>query len=139
MSTSPFVTPALTLLFLAGASLPAQDARKDAHGDALPPGAITRLGSVQFRHPDTITAVAFSPDGKTLFAAGADKAIRVWDPDTGRLRRTVQGHTEEVRGLAVTPDGKSLVSAGLDRSLRVWDLRTFEQSEELEKHEDCIE
>src|SRR5947199_7013693 len=136
MSTSPFVTPALTLLFLAGASLPAQDVRKDCHGDPLPPGAITRLGSVRFRHPDAVTAVAFSPDGKTLFAAGADRGIRVWDPDTGRLRRTLQGHTEEVRGLAVTPDGKSLISAGLDSTLRLWDLKKFEDSEWVSKHED---
>src|SRR5262245_11744286 len=125
----------LLLILLCGLSLHAEEpARKDVNGEPLPVGAVARLGSGRFRHPDTITALAYSPDGKLLFAAGPDKVIRVWDVASARVARTLKGHTEEVRGLAVTPEGKQLVSTGLDHSLRLWDLKEFKVVEERERH-----
>ena len=40
-------------------------------------------------HSNTIWALAFSPDGKTLASGSADQTVRFWDPATGRLRRTL--------------------------------------------------
>src|SRR4051812_7855582 len=65
--------------------------------DALPPGAIARLGSYRFYHGIYIEAIAVSPDGKWLATAGmvptdgADgrgSAVHVWDAATGDLLRT---------------------------------------------------
>src|SRR4051812_26405761 len=101
---------------------PVVPAKKDLHGDPLPHGAVSRLGSLRLRHAGTVCALAFTPDGKTLASAGADLVIRLWDPATGREKAHLAGHTEEVRSLAITPDGKTLVSAGLDHKVRIWDL-----------------
>lgn len=50
------------------------------------------------------TALAFSPDGQRLIAAGADSAVRVWDSTTGDLLATRQ-FPSPVDDLAVRADG----------------------------------
>jgi WD40 repeat protein len=60
-------------------------------------------------------ALAFSPDGKTLVAAG-QRSVAVWDVP-GRKWREADFQVTEVRGLAFAPDGKSLAvshKGGLD-------------------------
>ena len=54
----------------------------DRHGDALPKGAVARLGSIRFRGPAT-WGLGYSGDGKRLLAPDA-KVIRVWDAETGK-------------------------------------------------------
>ena len=63
-------------------------------------------------HTDSVFAVAFSPDGKTLASGSFDKTIKLWDVATGKEIRTLAGHTKEVVSVAFSPDGKRLASAG---------------------------
>jgi WD40 repeat protein len=70
-----------------------------------------------------VTALAFAPDGETLYAAGWDKVVRVWqrDPKTGRFvaQRTAYrvpigpGLSGAINALALSPDGKWLAVGGL--------------------------
>ena len=69
-------------------------------------------------HRDLIYRVAWSGDGKFLYAAGGDKRIGVIDASTGRIVRFLEGHTGPVLALAVR--GDLLVSGGADRTIRVW-------------------
>ena len=69
-----------TLVVIAMASLAAAT-RAD---EPLPNGAIARLGITALRHNHTISALAFSADGKRLASASWDKTARVWDTATGR-------------------------------------------------------
>ena len=50
----------------------------------------------------------------------------MWDLESGRELRTLEGHSDWVTGVAVTPDGKRAVSASEDNTLKVWDLETGE-------------
>lgn len=71
---------------------------------------------------DCVFAVAFSPDGKTLAAAGADRAIRVWNVETGKLLATIEDHADWILDLAFSPDGKKLASASRDKTAKVFDV-----------------
>jgi WD40 repeat protein len=78
--------------------------------------------------------VAFSADGATLAAACSDGLIRLWDVASGRLRRTLSGHTDAVGRLAFTPDGRTLASLGHDNVLNLWHLGTGQQLFALDAH-----
>ncbi len=65
-----------------------------------------------------VISAAVSPD-LTLLAIGGtlDKAITLWNVETGKPIRVMTGHTGEVYDLAFSPDGKHLVSGGA----RAWE------------------
>jgi WD40 repeat protein len=62
-----------------------QGPRTDLYGDALPAGALARLGTLRWRQASPVNYVAFTADGKALLTATADGAIRLWDRDTGKV------------------------------------------------------
>ena len=68
--------------------------------------------------------MAVTPDGRRAISASDDQTLRVWDLDTGKTVRTLQGHSSWVHAVAVTPDGRRAISASDDQTLRVWDLDT---------------
>jgi WD40 repeat protein len=104
----------------------AEQARTDAVGDLLPPGAMVRLGTVRFRHGFGIQSVAFSPDGKKVAAGGNGLTISLWDAATGKEVRSFRKVLYSTH-VAFSPDGKVLASAHWRDSVVVlWDASTGE-------------
>ncbi|CUU60699.1 WD domain-containing protein, G-beta repeat-containing protein [Parafrankia irregularis] len=77
-------------------------------------------------HTDWVTAVAFSPNGRTLASGGRDRAVRLWDVSDPfhphQLGSPLLGHTDGITSVAFSPDGRTLVSAGKDSAVRRWDV-----------------
>jgi WD40 repeat protein len=74
--------------------------------------------------PLPLSALAYSPDGKTLATAQHGAAIRLWDADTGTPKggREGSGHDRGVSALYWHPGGEKLFSVGEDETVRTWDV-----------------
>jgi WD40 repeat protein len=72
---------------------------------------------------DSVTSVAFSPDGSLLAAGSLDNTVQLWDVASGEpVGRPLIGHTGGVNAVAFSPDGRLLASASDDTTIRIWDI-----------------
>jgi WD40 repeat protein len=72
--------------------------------DAVTGAALQTLGD----HSDTVTSVAFSPDGKQVVSESIYETVRVWDAVTGAALQTFEGHSGSVTSVAFSPGGNLL-------------------------------
>ena len=66
--------------------------------------------------------VAFSRDSRLVARGSSDKAVRLWDVKTGKLVRSLIGHTRLVNRVAFSPDGTTIASGDLGGSTLLWEL-----------------
>src|SRR5262245_49657979 len=59
-------------------------------------------------HSSSVTVAAFSPDGRYLASAGLDKAIKLWEVESGRELRAFTGHDSPIEAIVFLPDGQRL-------------------------------
>ena len=85
------------------------------------------------QHNGAVNSISFSPDGKMIASASADKTIKLWSLD-GTLPKSLSGHTGIVNSVSFSPDGTLIASASDDKTVKLWKidgtlLRTFEGHE----------
>lgn len=90
---------------------------------ATPDGALTR--EVQITETP-VTALAVSPNGKHIAAAGIRGAIAIVAADSLHIERTLVGPGLPVWSLAFTTDSRELLTGGSDRVIRRWNVTTGE-------------
>jgi WD40 repeat protein len=84
-------------------------------------------------HNDSVQAVAFSPDGKTIaLGSFGRKTIRLWNVLTGRNCTTLYAPAD-VHCLAFSPNGKKL-AAGTLSAIMLWDLPAAKKRATLSGH-----
>lgn len=72
---------------------------------------------------DVVLAAAFSADGKTVVAGGADRTARAVRADGKELWRAAV-HSDWVTAAAVSPDGRFVATASKDRTVKVLEAAT---------------
>ena len=102
----------------------ANNTRVTPNGDTYPTVCRNTESVPSYTTNYKVNSAAWSPDGKFIASASSDGTIRLWDPETGEYRATLEGHNGRVNTAAWSPDGKTIASAGCDGTIRIWDVAT---------------
>lgn len=117
--------------------------------------AVGRYGEVKLLNPVTravvrkltgfkgkANAVAFSPDGATVYAAGGEAGIvgivKSWKTSDGAPLQSFEGHLDAAYALAVSPDGKMIATGAYDQKIRLWDVATGKEIALLKGHNGVV-
>ena len=91
---------------------------------------------------EDVRAVAFSPDGKLLAAAGGLPArggeVMIWDVEKRAPLRTIAGHADCIYAVEFAPDGKSIATASYDKLIKLWDVESGKEIRTLKDHIDAV-
>src|SRR5947209_2571721 len=69
-------------------------------GKSAPPSAVTPASAdLLMAHTEAVTAVAFSPDGKTLATASLDGTVCLYDLATAMVKAVFRKHAQQVHSL----------------------------------------
>ena len=86
-----------------------------------------------------VNCAAFAMDGSWLASGGSDNAILIWETESGRQLRALNGHKGYIRSLAISADGQSLASGSNDRTIKVWNVGEGRELFTLSGHEGPVE
>jgi WD40 repeat protein len=83
-------------------------------------------------HAGWVRDLVATPDGTRLVSCGDDMLVKLWEADTGKAIRsleghakvTPQGHVTALYALAVSPDGKHVASGDRIGAVNVWEVET---------------
>jgi WD40 repeat protein/mono/diheme cytochrome c family protein len=89
-------------------------------------------------HTDSVTAAAFSADGKRVLSGGDDRTLRLWEADSAKDIQVCRGCEGGVRGVAFSPDGKHVLSGAADATVRLWEIETGKDQRDFRKHADSV-
>lgn len=93
--------------------------------------ADTRETTKVLEHPEEVTDVTITPDGRYIVSSSVDGAVSsskvgtsyIWDAESGARLRQIGGHQSAVNAVAVTSDGNHIVTGSSDWTMRIWELR----------------
>lgn len=89
-------------------------------------------------HRGQVFAVAWSPSGDELVTGASSGEVKLWDPLTGELKRTLQADGGAVRCLAWSADGVFVASASDDGALQIWNVTERSGLRMIRSHKGAI-
>ncbi len=86
-----------------------------------------------YGHTDTVTSLAFHPDGKTFASGSMDKTVRIWDVETQNCLKILEGYDSWISSVVYSPDGNLIASSSWkDSRIILWSPVTGKMLDSLE-------
>lgn len=89
-------------------------------------------------HTQTITQIAWSPDGHIIASPSEDHTIRLWDKKSGECLQTLSGHADTINSVAWSPNSRMLASASDDATIKLWKTQTGQYPKTLKEHRAAV-
>ncbi len=84
-----------------------------------------KLTTLKTKTESAVTAVAFTPDGRSLITGDAGGQVHLWDvtdPEKTKEGVLLGSNVGAVSALTLSADGRTLATGGADGSIKLWDL-----------------
>lgn len=75
-------------------------------------------------HTDSVRSLSWGPDDSKFVSGADDSTMKIWDFDSAREIRTLEGHGWDVKCVDWHPTKGLLVSGSKDNLVKFWDPRT---------------
>ena len=85
-----------------------------------------------------VTGVEVSTGGLGVVTSSEGSSVTVWETDTGKVRRQLEGHLGQVYTARMFPSGVVVLSSGADMRLKIWSATTGECPVTLTGHTQAV-
>jgi WD40 repeat protein len=74
------------------------------------------------QHKQDVWTAIYSPDGKFILTASADKTAKLWSLDSNNTDIELSNHTGQVNTASFSSDSKKIVTSSDDGTVKVWNI-----------------
>ncbi len=100
---------------------------------SVTPIAIAQAPRSLSGHADGIWSLGLSSDGMTMMSLGLDKRLLLWDAQTGKVIREINGGAKsDMEAVALSPDARLIAINSADKTLGLWDAQTGQPVRQLD-------
>ncbi len=120
--------------------IPMAELNAAGHGDSsmAPPQLVATIGNSSWKSGGEIAGLDVSADQRTIVSTSTDGVVTVWDPATGRLRKTFQTGLQQINSVRLDRTGNLLLLCSANRLASLWDLTAQMQLRQFNGHSHSV-